>query len=211
MFCALDTMLIFLLGNESAAGLFLTAQWSAGGTGRRGAVSASANAGRSAATRYVLDHGCRRRAAAVRAVAARADAGMHFDLPTLLAVSPSRGLQLLCLLLFLLGFGIKEPLVPLHSGCCRWRWPAGNDDGAAGRAEARRLWLLRLVVRWRRWRHGNRNWLLGGWVRSASTVRLAALAVGNLRSVQACASICVGLAVLGLAASVAGLQGSLCC
>lgn len=213
VFCALDTMLIFFFWEMSLLPVyFLTAQWPAGGAqAGAGAASASANAGRSAATRYVLIMVAGGVPLLFALLLLGADAGMHFDLPTLLAASPSRGLQLLVFLLFLLGFGIKVPLVPLHSWLpsLALASPAtttallvGLKLGAYG--------LLRLAVPLAPLAARELHWLLGG----LGTVGIlygavAALAQGNLRSVQACASIShVGLAVLGLASfSVAGLQG----
>lgn len=135
-----------------------------------------------------------------------------FDLAVLLGVPLPRGSQYLLLVLFLLGFGIKVPLVPLHTWLPRLSLVApgavtavlvGLKLGAYG--------LIRIALPLAPVAARDLHWLLAG----AGTLAVLYGAVGmlaqtNLRVMLAYFSIShVGLAVLGLAALDAqGVQGA---
>lgn len=135
-----------------------------------------------------------------------------FDLAALLAAPLPRGTQYVLLVLFLLGFGVKVPLVPLHTWLPQLALAApgmvtavlvGLKLGAYG--------LIRIALPLAPGAALDLHWLLAG----AGTVAVLYGAVGmlaqtNLRVMLAYFSIShVGLAVLGLAALDAqGVQGA---
>jgi len=135
-----------------------------------------------------------------------------FDLTALLALPMPRATQTAVFLLCLVGFGIKVPLVPLHTWLPQFALAApgsltallvGLKIGAFG--------LIRFAVPLAPEAALDLHWLLAG----LGTVAILYGAVGmlaqtNMRVSLAYASIChVGLAVLGLASYTAqGAQGA---
>lgn len=202
VFCALDTALFFVFWELTLVPIyFLLARW-----------GATADAPRVAA-RYCL----LMLAGGVPLLIAFAllAAGMPeptFDLTALLAVPLPRDTQLAVFLLCLLGFGIKVPLVPVHTWLPQFALAApgsltallvGLKLGAYG--------LIRFAIPLAPEVAADMHWLLAG----LGTVSLlygavAMLAQSNLRVGMAYASIChVGLALLGLASLTAqGVQGA---
>ena len=136
-----------------------------------------------------------------------------FDLMALLAVPLPRNTQWAVFLLCLLGFGIKVPLVPLHTWLPQFALAApgsltallvGLKLGAYG--------LIRFAIPLAPDVAGQLHWLLAGLGTLALLYgAVAMLAQSNLRVALACASIChVGLAVLGLSSySAQGTQGAI--
>ena len=202
IFCALDTALFFVFWELTLVPIyFLLARW-----------GATADAPRVAA-RYCL----LMLAGGVPLLIAFAllAAGMPeptFDLTALLVVPLPRDTQLAVFLLCLLGFGIKVPLVPVHTWLPQFALAApgsltallvGLKLGAYG--------LIRFAIPLAPEVAADMHWLLAG----LGTVSLlygavAMLAQSNLRVGMAYASIChVGLALLGLASLTAqGVQGA---
>ncbi len=202
IFCALDTVLFFFFWELTLIPLyFLLAR---GGVGE-GAVRA--------ASRYVLimlAGGVPLLLAFV--LLAASQPVPTFDLPALLAVPLPRSTQTTFFLLCLIGFGVKVPLVPLHTWLPQFALAApgsltallvGLKLGAYG--------LVRIAIPLAPDAAQDLHWLLAG----LGTVTLlygavSILAQSNLRVALAYASVChVGLAVLGLAAFTAqGVQGA---
>lgn len=202
VFCALDTILFFLFWELTLVPLyFLLGRW-----------GVTAGAGR-VASRYVLVM----LAGGVPLLfafllLASSQVAPTFDLALLLAAPLPEGKQVLLLLLFLVGFGVKVPLVPLHTWLPQLALAApgsltallvGLKLGAYG--------LIRFAVPLAPTAAVELHWLLAG----LGTVAVLYGAVGtlsqtNLRVVLAYSSIShVGMAVLGLAAlSPRGVQGS---
>jgi NADH-quinone oxidoreductase subunit M len=202
IFCALDTLLFFFFWELTLLPLyFLLGRWGA---------TAGAPA---AASRYfliMLAGGIPLLIAFV--VVATSQPELSFDLPALVGAPLPESKQLLVFLLCLLGFGVKVPLVPLHTWLPQLALAApgsltallvGLKIGAYG--------LIRFAIPLAPDAAQDLHWLLAG----LGTVTLIYGAVGilgqsNLRVGLAYASIChVGLAVLGLAAlSAQGVQGA---
>ena len=202
IFCALDTVLFFVFWELTLLPIYLLlARW--------GATPGSARA----AARYfliMLAGGVPLLLAFVLLAGSQPAAG--FDLPALLAAPLARPLQYAVFLLFLVGFGVKVPLVPLHTWLPEFALAApgsltallvGLKLGAYG--------LVRFAVPLAPEAAQDLHWLLAG----LGTLTLLYGAVGilaqsNLRVGLAYASIChVGLAVLGLASfSAQGVQGA---
>lgn len=202
IFCALDTALFFVFWELTLLPLFfLLGRWG---------VIATAGA---VASRYfllMLAGGVPLLLAFV--VLAASQAVPTFDLLALLAVPLPRGTQTAVFLLLLVGFGIKVPLVPLHTWLPQLALAApggltallvGLKIGAFG--------LIRFAVPLAPQAALDLHWLLAG----LGTLAIIYGAVGmlaqtNLRVALAYASIChVGLAVLGLASYTAqGAQGA---
>ena len=202
IFCALDTVLFFVFWELTLLPIYLLlARW--------GATPGSARA----AARYFLIRlagGVPLLLAFVLLAGSQPAAG--FDLPALLAAPLARPLQYAVFLLFLVGFGVKVPLVPLHTWLPEFALAApgsltallvGLKLGAYG--------LVRFAVPLAPEAAQDLHWLLAG----LGTLTLLYGAVGilaqsNLRVGLAYASIChVGLAVLGLASfSAQGVQGA---
>ena len=202
IFCALDTVLFFVFWELTLLPIYLLlARW--------GATAGSARA----AARYfliMLAGGVPLLLAFVLLAGSQPAAG--FDLPALLAAPLARPLQYAVFLLFLVGFGVKVPLVPLHTWLPEFALAApgsltallvGLKLGAYG--------LVRFAVPLAPEAAQDLHWLLAG----LGTLTLLYGAVGilaqsNLRVGLAYASIChVGLAVLGLASfSAQGVQGA---
>lgn len=203
IFCALDTLLFFLFWELTLLPLyFLIGLWGLGA------------AGRAAATRYVLimlGGGV----ALLFALLLVAGDGGGFDLPALLAAGPERlssGRQLAIFLLFLIGFGVKVPFVPLHT----WLPSLALGGPAAVMAllvglKLGAYGLLRLALPLAPWAARELHWLLAGLGTLALLYgAVAALAQTNLRALLAYGGVShVGLAVLGLSTfSPAGTQGA---
>ncbi|HRH14053.1 MAG TPA: NADH-quinone oxidoreductase subunit M [Azonexus sp.] len=202
IFCALDTLLFFFFWELTLLPIyFLLARW--------GVTAGSARV----AARYfliMLAGGVPLLIAFV--LLATSQSVPTFDLLALQAVPLPRSTQLAFFLLCLIGFGVKVPLVPLHTWLPQFALAApgsltallvGLKLGAYG--------LLRFAIPLAPAAAQDLHWLLAG----LGTVTLLFGAVGilaqsNLRVGLAYASIChVGLAVLGLAAFTAqGVQGA---
>jgi len=202
IFCALDTVLFFFFWELTLPPIyFLVARW--------GATAGSARV----AARYfliMLAGGVPLLLAFV--LLATSQSVPTFDLLTLLAVPLPRSTQYAVFLLCLIGFGVKVPLVPLHTWLPQFALAApgsltallvGLKLGAYG--------LVRFAIPLAPAAAQDLHWLLAG----LGTLTLIYGAVGilaqsNLRVGLAYASIChVGLAVLGLAAFTAqGVQGA---
>ncbi len=202
IFCALDTVLFFFFWELTLPPIyFLLARW--------GATAGSARV----AARYfliMLAGGVPLLLAFV--LLATSQSVPTFDLLTLLAVPLPRSTQYAVFLLCLVGFGVKVPLVPVHTWLPQFALAApgsltallvGLKLGAYG--------LVRFAIPLAPAAAQDLHWLLAG----LGTLTLIYGAVGilaqsNLRVGLAYASIChVGLAVLGLAAFTAqGVQGA---
>jgi NADH-quinone oxidoreductase subunit M len=202
IFCALDTALFFVFWELTLVPIYFL-------LGRWGATSG----GGPAATRYfliMLAGGIPLLLAIV--ILAASQPVPTFDLMALLAAPLPRSTQTAVFLLCLLGFGVKVPLVPLHT------WLPQFSLGAPGSLTALLVGLklggfglVRFAVPLAPQAAIDMHWLLAG----LGTVAILYGAVGmlaqsNLRVALAYASIChVGLAVLGLASFTAqGTQGA---
>lgn len=202
IFCALDTLLFFFFWELTLLPLyFLLGRWGA---------TAGAPA---AASRYfliMLAGGIPLLIAIV--VVATSQPVLSFDLPALLAAPLPEYTQLLVFLLCLLGFGVKVPLVPLHTWLPQLALAApGSLTALLVGLKIGGYGLIRFAIPLAPDAAQDLHWLLAGF----GTVTLIYGAVGilgqsNLRVGLAYASIChVGLAVLGLAAlSAQGVQGA---
>jgi len=202
IFCALDTVLFFVFWELMLIPLyFLLARW-----------GAAADSGRTAARYYLIMLASGIPLLAAFIMLAGSQPVPIFDLIVLLDATLPRSLQFSVFLLFLLGFGVKVPLVPLHTWLPQFALQApgsltalllGLKLGAYG--------LIRFALPLGSQAAQELHWLLAG----LGTVTLLYGAVGmlaqsNLRVALAYASIChVGLAVLGLSAFTAqGVQGA---
>lgn len=204
VFVALDTILFFLFWELTLIPLyFLVTLWGVGPQRRH------------AATKYTLvmlaGGVALLFALMLLALGAPGDA-LVFDLPTLLALPQPEDVQRIVFLLFLLGFGTKVPLVPLHTWLplIAMEGPAavvalltGLKLGAYG--------LIRFAVPLAPAAAGEFHWLL---VTLGTATLLfgatVALAQTNLRRMLGYASLShVGLVVLGIATlNLQGLQGA---
>jgi len=202
VFCALDTILFFVFWELMLVPLyFLVARW--------GAVRGS---GLGAARYFLIMLASGIPLLIAFVMLAASQPVPTFALPVLLDASLPRSTQFGLFLLFLLGFGVKVPLVPLHTWLPQFALQApgsltallvGLKLGAYG--------LIRFAVPLAPQAALELHWLLAG----LGTVTLVYGAVGmlaqsNLRVGMAYASIChVGLAVLGLSSFTAqGVQGA---
>lgn len=202
IFCALDTLLFFFFWELTLLPLyFLLGRWGA---------TAGAPA---AAGRYfliMLAGGIPLLIAIV--IVAISQPVLSFDLPALLATPLPESTQLVVFLLCLLGFGVKVPLVPLHTWLPQLALAApGSLTALLVGLKIGGYGLIRFAIPLAPEAAQDLHWLLAG----LGTVTLIYGAVGilgqsNLRVGLAYASIChVGLAVLGLAAlSAQGVQGA---
>lgn len=202
IFCALDTLLFFFFWELTLLPLYFL-------LGRWGATAGAA----AAASRYfliMLAGGIPLLIALV--VVATSQPVLSFDLPALLAAPLPESTQLLVFLLCLLGFGVKVPLVPLHTWLPQLALAApGSLTALLVGLKIGGYGLIRFAIPLAPDVAQDLHWLLAGF----GTVTLIYGAVGilgqsNLRVGLAYASIChVGLAVLGLAAlSAQGVQGA---
>jgi len=202
IFCALDTALFFVFWEATLVPLyFLLGRWG---------VTAGAAA---AATRYfliMLGGGIPLLLAFV--ILAASQAVPTFDLTALLAVPLPRATQMAIFLLCLVGFGVKVPLVPLHTWLPQFALAApGSLTALLVGLKLGAFGLIRFAVPLAPEAALDMHWLLAG----LGTVAIIYGAVGmlaqtNMRVSLAYASIChVGLAVLGLASYTAqGAQGA---
>ena len=202
IFCALDTVLFFVFWELTLLPIYLLlARW--------GATPGSARA----AARYfliMLAGGVPLLLALVLLAASSPAAG--FDLPALLAAPVARPLQYAVFLLFLVGFALKVPLVPLHTWLPEFALAApGSLTALLVGLKLGAFGLLRFAIPLAPEAAQDLHWLLAG----LGTLTLLYGAVGilaqsNLRVGLAYASIChVGLVVLGLASfSAQGVQGA---
>lgn len=202
LFCALDTLLFFLFWELTLVPMyFLLGRW-----------GVTADSGRAAA-RYVLimlAGGVPLLLAFV--MLALGEAVPTFDLIALLGAPRPRSLQTPVFLLMLLAFGMKVPLVPLHTWLPQLALAGpgaltalvvGLKVGAFG--------LVRFAIPLAPEAAGDFHWLLAGLGTLGILYGAVAMVIqSNLRVQLAYGSIChVGLAVLGLAALTAqGAQGA---
>ena len=206
VFCALDSILFFFCWEFTLLPLyFLVSLWGTG-AGRQ-----------AAAVRYflvMLAGGVPLLFGLLALVFGQAAGGaLAFDLPTLLATPLPESTQYLVFLLLLVGFGVKVPLVPLHT------WLPSLAMGAPAAVTALLVGLklgayglIRFAIPLAPIAARDLHWLLAGFGTVAILYGgVAALAQSNLRSILAYASLAhVGLVLLGLAAfSVSALQGVL--
>lgn len=202
IFCALDTALFFVFWELTLVPLyFLLGRWGVT-TGRA-----------AAAPRYfliMLAGGIPLLLAFV--ILAVSQPVPTFDLMALLAVPLPRSTQTAVFLLCLIGFGVKVPLVPLHTWLPQFSLAApGSLTALLVGLKLGAFGLIRFAVPLAPEAALDMHWLLAG----LGTVAILYGAVGmlaqsNLRVGLAYASIChVGLAVLGLASYTAqGAQGA---
>ena len=196
IFCALDTALFFVFWELTLLPVYFL-------LGRWGVTSGCGQA----AARYfliMLAGGIPLLVAFV--ILAGSQSVPTFDLMVLLGQSLPRSTQTAVFLLFLLGFGVKVPLVPVHTWLPQFALAApgsltallvGLKIGAFG--------LIRFAIPLAPQAALDMHWLLAG----LGTIAILYGAVGmlaqsNLRVGLAYASIChVGLALLGLASLTA--------
>ena len=202
IFCALDTVLFFVFWEATLVPLyFLLGRWG---------VTAGAAA---AATRYfliMLAGGIPLLLAFV--ILAVSQAVPTFDLTALMTVPLPRATQMAVFLLCLVGFGVKVPLVPLHTWLPQFALAApGSLTALLVGLKLGAFGLIRFAVPLAPEAAMDLHWLLAG----LGTVAIIYGAVGmlaqtNMRVSLAYASIChVGLAILGLASYTAqGAQGA---
>ncbi|HPT50456.1 MAG TPA: NADH-quinone oxidoreductase subunit M [Accumulibacter sp.] len=206
IFCALDGILFLFCWEATLVPLYLLVSlWGPGG-GRQ-----------TAAVRYfliMLAGGVPLLLGMLTLVFAHAKGGAPvFALPTLLATPLPEGAQYAVFLLLLLGFGVKVPLVPLHT------WLPSMAMGAPAAITALLVGLklgayglIRFAIPLAPLAARELHWLLAG-VGAVAILYggVAALAQSNLRGVLAYLSLAhVGLVVLGLSTfSVSALQGVL--
>jgi NADH-quinone oxidoreductase subunit M len=206
VYCALDSILFFFCWEFTLLPLyFLVSLWGLG-VGRQ-----------AAAVRYflvMLAGGVPLLFGLLALVFGHAAGGaLAFDLPTLLATPLPESTQYLVFLLLLAGFGVKVPLVPLHT------WLPSLAMGAPAAVTALLVGLklgayglIRFAIPLAPIAARDLHWLLAGFGTVAILYGgVAALAQSNLRSILAYASLAhVGLVLLGLASfSVSALQGVL--
>lgn len=202
IFAAFDTMLFFFFWELTLLPLyFLLARWGV-------AANSAAVAGRYFLV--MLAGGIPLLIAFVMLAASQSVP--TFDLMALLAVPLPHSTQLVVFLLCLVGFGIKVPLVPLHTWLPQFALAApGSITALLVGLKLGAFGLIRFAIPLAPDVAQEMHWLLAG----LGTVTLLYGAVGilgqsNLRVGLAYASIChVGLAVLGLASLTAsGVQGA---
>ncbi|MBU1365292.1 MAG: NADH-quinone oxidoreductase subunit M [Gammaproteobacteria bacterium] len=196
IFCALDTALFFVFWELTLVPLYFL-------LGRWGVTGGSAHA----ATRYfliMLAGGIPLLIAFV--ILATSQPVLTFDLTVLLGAPLPRATQTAVFLLCLLGFGVKVPLVPLHTWLPQFALAApGSLTALIVGLKLGAFGLIRFAIPLAPQAALDLHWLLAG----LGTVAILYGAVGmlaqsNLRLGLAYASIChVGLAVLGLASYTA--------
>lgn len=203
VFCALDTILFYLFWELTLIPLFfLVSLWGIGPNRRHAAMKYT----------LVMQAGGVPLLFGFLVLAFANSAVPVFDLPALLAIPLPTATQYLVFVLLLIGFGVKVPLVPLHTWLplIAMEGPAaivalitGLKLGAYG--------LIRFAVPLAPAAAQDLHWLLAG----LGTVSLlfgasAALAQTNLRRMLGYASLShVGLVVLGIASfNLQGIQGA---
>lgn len=196
IFCALDTALFFVFWEMTLVPLYFL-------LGRWGATSGSTQA----AARYfliMLAGGIPLLIAFV--ILATSQPVPTFDVTVLLDAPLPRSTQTAVFLLCLLGFGVKVPLVPLHTWLPQFALAApGSLTALLVGLKLGAFGLIRFAIPLAPDAALDLHWLLAG----LGTVAILYGAVGmlaqsNLRVGLAYASIChVGLAVLGLASYTA--------
>ena len=202
IFCALDTVLFYFFWEFTLVPLYFL-------LGRWGATAGSVLA----APRYfliMLAGGIPLLIAFI--ILATNQPILTFDLMALLTNPLPRPTQSLVFLLCLLGFGVKVPLVPLHTWLPQFSLAApGSLTALLVGLKLGAFGLIRFAIPLAPQAAQDMHWLLAG----LGTVSLLYGAVGvlgqtNLRIGLAYASIChVGLAVLGLASFTAqGVHGA---
>ncbi|MBL8394608.1 MAG: NADH-quinone oxidoreductase subunit M [Candidatus Accumulibacter sp.] len=206
VFCALDTILFFCFWEFTLLPLyFLVSLWGLGAARQRAAV------------RYflvMLAGGVPLLFGLLGLAFGSTGGGVPvFDLPTLLVTPLPERSQYLIFLLLLLGFGVKVPLVPLHT------WLPSMAMGAPAAITALLVGLklgayglIRFAIPLAPLAARDLHWLLAGFGTVAILYGgVAALTHSNLRGMLAYSSLAhVGLVLLGLASfSVYGLQGAL--
>lgn len=202
IFCAFDTLLFFVFWELTLVPLyFLLARW-----------GASADAAQVAARYCLLMLAGGVLLLIAFGVLANSQLTPTFDLMVLLSVPLAKSTQWAVFLLCLIGFGLKVPLVPLHTWLPQFALAApasltallvGLKLGAYG--------LIRFAIPLAPDVAVQLHWLLAGLGTLALLYgAVAMLAQSNLRVAMAYASIChVGLAVLGLASfSAQSTQGA---
>lgn len=203
IFCALDTVLFFVFWELTLVPLyFLLSRWGVG------------SAGPQAAARYfmiMLAGGIPLLIAFV--MLATSQSVPTFDLMALLAVPLPQSTQTAVFLLLLIGFGVKVPLVPLHTWLPQFSLAApGSLTALLVGLKLGAFGLIRFAIPLAPNAAQDMHWLLAG----LGTLSILYGAVGmlaqtNLRLALAYASIShVGLAVLGLSSNSAqGVQGAI--
>ncbi len=206
IFCALDLIFFFCCWEASLIPLyFLVSLWGSG-SGRQ-----------AAAIRYflvMLAGGVPLLFGLLALISGQAAGGpLVFALPALLDGSLPASTQYLVFLLLLIAFGVKVPVVPLHT------WLPAMAMGAPAAITAILVGLklgayglIRLAIPLAPLAARDLQWLLAGLGTLAILYGgVAALVHSNLRGVLAYASVAhVGLVVLGISTfSVSGLQGAL--
>lgn len=206
VFCALDTVLFFLFWEFTLVPLyFLVSLWGVGANRRHAAMKY---------TLVMLAGGIPLLFGILLLAFGAAAAGgpLVFDLPTLLVTPLPASTQYLVFLLFLIGFGVKVPLFPLHT----WLPLIAMEGPVAVAAlltgmKLGAFGLIRFAIPLAPTAAQDLHWLLAGLgVVAILYGALAALAQTNLRRMLAYASLShVGLVVLGLASfTLQGLQGA---
>lgn len=200
VFCAVDLILFFVFWELTLLPVyFLLGRWG---------VTDGAPA---AATRYVLLM-LAGGVALLLAIIIAGGGSAGFDLTALMASPLPVGRQTIFFVLCLFGFGLKVPLVPVHTWLPQFSLAApGSLTALLVGLKLGAFGLLRVAMPLAPEAAQDFHWLLAG----LGTVSLlygavAMLAQTNLRVSMAYASVChVGLAVLGLASCTAqGVQGA---
>lgn len=203
VFCALDTALFFVFWELTLLPLyFLLGRW-----------GANAGAGPAAARYFLIMLAGGIPVLLAFVLLATAQPQPVFDLTLLLEQPLPRSAQTTVFLLFLVGFGLKVPLVPLHTWLPQLALAApGSLTALLVGLKVGAFGLVRFAVPLAPQAAQDMHWLLAG----LGTLAILYSAVGmlaqtNLRVGLAYASIChVGLAVLGLASYTAqGAQGAI--
>lgn len=203
IFCALDTALFFVFWELTLLPLyFLLGRW-----------GANAGAGPAAARYFLIMLAGGIPVLLAFVLLATAQPQPVFDLMLLLEQPLPRSAQTAVFLLFLVGFGLKVPLVPLHTWLPQLALAApGSLTALLVGLKVGAFGLVRFAVPLAPQAAQDMHWLLAGLGTLAILYgAVGMLAQSNLRVSLAYASIChVGLAVLGLASYTAqGAQGAI--
>ncbi|PKO94696.1 MAG: NADH-quinone oxidoreductase subunit M [Betaproteobacteria bacterium HGW-Betaproteobacteria-10] len=202
IFCALDTVLFFFFWELTLLPLyFLLGRW-----------GVTARSGRAAARYFLIMLAGGIPLLMAFIILASSQPSLNFDLMRWLTSPLPKAEQTLVFLLCLLGFGVKVPLVPLHTWLKEFSLAApGSLTALLVGLKLGVFGLIRFAIPLAPEAAQDMHWLLAG----LGTLTLLYGAVGvlgqtNLRIALAYASIChVGLAVLGLAAfSAQSVQGA---